>query len=164
MVKPLRTRSAVSVSKPSGQLSRLHNPIHHVSPSQKNGVPSACSKWRAVGGDLQRRRACSEDSCRHTVPHAASAPDRADRDFSHRCRPSGCDKSLAPVERSALVHVEPPAQKPGTRSSPPAGRVTIASTSTWLNGSSYCFPLVYDHSVGSPGGRGSLLCRGIPDK
>jgi hypothetical protein len=24
------------------------------------------------------------------------------------------------------------------------------STSTWLKGSEYCFPLVYDHSVGSP--------------
>ena len=35
--------------------------------------------------------------------------------------------------------------------------MTIASTSTWLKGSSYCLPLVQDHSVGVPADRAALL-------
>ena len=41
---PLSTRSSVSVSNPAGQVSRFVRPIHQVSASQKNGVPSRCRR------------------------------------------------------------------------------------------------------------------------
>ena len=46
MLRSTNERHPAGLANSSGQLRRVLSPIHHVSPSQRNGVPSACSKCR----------------------------------------------------------------------------------------------------------------------
>ena len=66
---------------------------------------------------------------------------------------AGRSNLVVPGRRRSIAHPPGGAARPkcGNAFFVPRGSVvTMASTSTWLKGSEYCFPLAYDHSVAMP--------------
>ena len=127
-VNPFATRSSIRNSRPSSG-SRRDSPIHHVSPSQLNGVPETWAK--CLRSSAMQMGPLMDKPVELSVPATENAPVRPWRPtlsgrhaVDHCHSPSACQANLA-------FQVLPPSQKAGRETTvPPASRnVTLSSIS-----------------------------------